>query len=106
MLGFILWEIVGSAIIILGIAAFVSKREAGFWANVRSLPMKDVKGYNRAVGKLFLVFGIGMDLLGLPLLAGENSPAAVLLPVLGVVAESIAAMAVYTLVIQPKYEKK
>ena len=36
--------------------------------------VKDRKKYNAAVGKLFSVFGIVFILLGLPLLAGQNSP--------------------------------
>ena len=67
--------------------------------------MKDVKRYNRAVGKLLIVFGVVFALLGLPLLAGQGS-LAIIISILGVVGESIAAMAVYILVIQEKYEKK
>ena len=72
---------------------------------MKTLPMRDVKAYNRAVGWLFIVYGIVFMLLGLPLLGGQNS-AGVIISVLGVMAETIAAMAVYILVIQNKYEKK
>ena len=41
--------------------------------------------------------------LGIPLLAGQNS-AWIILSILGVMAESIAAMAVYSLVIEKKYK--
>ena len=58
-----------------------------------------------AVGKLLIIYGIVFMALGLPLLAGQNS-ALLLLSILGVVAETIGAMAVYILVIQNKYEKK
>ena len=44
-------------------------------------------------------------ILGLPMLAGQNS-GLIVISVLGVVAESIGAMAVYILAIQKKYEKK
>ena len=67
--------------------------------------MRDVKAYNRAVGRLFIGYGIVFMLLGLPLLAGQNK-GMIILSILGVVAESIAAMAVYILAIQSKYEEK
>lgn len=105
MTGFILWLIVGCLLIALGIGAFFAKKEVGFFNNVKPLPMRDVKAYNRAVGKLLIIYGIVFMALGLPLLAGQNS-ALLLLSILGVVAETIGAMAVYILVIQNKYEKK
>lgn len=43
--------------------------------------------------------------LGLPLLKGQNSPL-ILLSIIGVMAEAIAAMAVYETVIEKKYRKK
>lgn len=104
MAGFIMWAAGGCLIIALGISAFGAKKEAGFWANVRPLPMKDVKGHNRAVGKLFITFGLVMILLGLPLLTGSG--AAVVVSVVGMMLETIVSMIVYTLAIQPKYEKK
>ena len=64
-----------------------------------------MKAYNRAVGKLFIGYGIVFAVLGLPMLAGQNS-GLIVISVLGVVAESIGAMAVYILAIQKKYEKK
>lgn len=105
VLGFILWLIVGALLVGMGIAAFFAKKEVGFFSNVKTLPMGDVKAYNRAVGWLFIVYGIVFMLLGLPLLGGQNS-AGIIFSILGVMAETIAAMAVYILVIQSKYEKK
>ena len=102
---FLLWLIISLIIIGIGIAAFFAKKAVGFWANAEPLPMKDVKAYNRAVGKLFIGYGVITALLGLPILAGQNS-AGILLSVLGIMLESIGAMIVYTLVIQAKYEKK
>lgn len=105
MMGFLIWAAVGCLIIAFGISAFKAKKEFGFWANVRTLPMKDVKAYNRAVGRLFIVYGIVFILLGLPFLAGEGS-LWIVVSMLGAMGETIAAMAIYTIVIQAKYEKK
>ena len=105
MTGFIIWLAGGGLLTALGVGAFFSKKEVGFFCNVKPLPMSDVKAYNRAVGKLFIGYGIVFAALGLPMLAGQNS-GLILISVLGVVAESIGAMAVYILAIQKKYEKK
>lgn len=103
--GFIMWMLGGGLLIGLGIAAFFVKKEMGFFCNVKPLPMRDVKSYNRAVGKLFIGYGIVFMILGLPLLGGQNFPG-IILSILGVVVETIVAMAVYLLAIQAKYEKE
>lgn len=107
LLGFIIWAVMGLLFVGLGIYAFLSKREVpfGFWANADVFPVEDVKGYNRAVGKLWCGYGVVFALLGTPLLGGQNS-ALILLSVVGIMAESIAAMVIYVTVIEKKYRKK
>ena len=56
--GFIIWLAGGGLLTAVGIGAFFSKKEVGFFCNVKPLPMRDVKAYNRAVGKLFIGYGI------------------------------------------------
>ena len=103
--GFVIWCVVGCLFIGLGIYSFYSQKPMGFWANAQMFEVTDRKKYNAAVGKLFSVFGIGFILLGLPLLAGQNSPW-IFLSVLGALLECIAAMVVYTVVIEERYRKK
>ena len=103
-MGFIIWATVGVIIIGIGISAFFSKKAAGFWANIKPIKVKDIKGYNYATGKLFIVYGLIFIVLGLPLLSGQNSPL-ILLSGLGVMMETIAVMAVYTLCIEKKYRE-
>lgn len=107
MLAFGIWSLVGAAFIGLGIYSWNSKKNVafGFWANAETFPVNDVKSYNRAMGKLWILFGIVFILLGIPLLAGKNSPYP-LLSILGIVLESIVVMAVYTVKIEKKYRKK
>lgn len=107
MLGFIIWAAVGIAFVGLGLYVFFSKREAafGFWANAKMFSVNNVRAYNRAVGKLWCVYGIVFLLLGIPLLGGQNSPGAIL-TIIGTMMESIAAAVVYTTVIEPKYRRK
>lgn len=102
MVGFIIWALVGAVIIVIGIMDLFSKKPVGFWANVETMKVNDVKGYNRATGILFMVYGVIFILLGLPLLAGQNSPL-VLLSIIGVVFETIMLMAIYSVCIVKKY---
>lgn len=105
-IGFIIWAIVALIIIGLGIRALLSKKEIafGFWANTEPPSVKDVKGYNRAIGKLFIIYGVILIVLGLPLLKGQNSPY-ILLSILGVVMETIAIMVIYSLCVEGKYKE-
>ena len=103
--GFIVWSAVGLLIIGIGIHAFFSRKAVGFWANVNVGKIKEVKKYNRAVGKLFVTYGVIFILLGTPMLGGQNA-ALVILSMLGVMIETITVMVVYTLGIAGKYKDK
>ena len=107
MTAFILWEIIGLAFMALGIYCFVSKKEVafGFWANADTFPVKDIKRYNKAVGKLWCAFAIIFCCLGISLLSGQNS-AYSLIAILGTVAASIGMMIIYVVVIENKYREK
>ncbi len=105
MIGFIIWALFGCILIGLGINAFFSKKAVGFWANIKTFQVNNLRGYNRATGKLFIVYGAIFIVLGIPLLSGQNSPY-ILLSVLGVMIETIAIMAIYSLYITEKYKKR
>ena len=104
ILGFLIWSAIGFLFVCLAIYACFSKKPVGFWANADVFEVSDIKKYNHAVAKLFCIFGIVLIILGIPLLAGQNS-GWILLSVAGVMIESIVAMAVYSLVIEKKYKK-
>ena len=104
MIGFIIWSLFGVFIIGLGIKDMFSKKPVGFWANTETIKVKDVKGYNRALGKLWCVYGVLFTLIGLPLLSlDEKNAGMIILPLLGTMLISIGAMAVYTVGIEAKY---
>jgi len=103
IIGFVIWAAVGCFIIGVGIIAFFKKKAVGFWANVETEPVNDIRNYNYAVGKLFIAYGVIFVLLGLPMLSEQNSPF-IILSVLGIMVETIAAMIIYTLVIAKKYK--
>ena len=104
---FIIWAIGGVVFIVMGIYDMNSKKAKpfGFWANAETAPIENVKGYNRALGILWCVYGVMFIFIGFPLLAGENS-GLIILSVLGTMLLSIAAMIVYVIGIEPKYRKK
>ncbi len=104
---FIIWMLVGVLFIAMGIYDCFAKstRPFGFWSNVKPAEVTDVAAYNKALGKLFIVFGLLFGLLGLPLLAGQNSPW-IIFSIIGCLFLAIGAMVVFTVVIEPKYCKK
>ncbi len=107
LIAFIIWAIMGVLFIVMGIYNLNSKKEKpfGFWANAEVEPIEDVKGYNRALGILWCVYGVLFTLNGLPLLDGQNS-GLIIIPILGTMLISIAAMVVYVVGIEAKYRKK
>ena len=106
-IAFIIWAILGVLFIVMGIYDLNSKKEKpfGFWENAEVVPIEDVKGYNHALGILWCVYGVVFILIGLPLLEGENS-GLMIIPILGAMLISIAAMVVYVIGIEAKYRRK
>lgn len=106
-MAFLVWAVVGLFFIAMGMYDMHSMKERpfGFWANAKTAPMEDVTGYNRALGRLWCVYGVLFIFLGLPLLQGQNS-GTLIVTILGAMLISIGAMAVYVVGIEPKYRKK
>lgn len=105
LLAFIIWAVIGLFFVCMGIYCFFAKKPMGFWANAETFAVENVDGYNRAVGNMWIVYGIVFALLGLPMLSG--SPLMIIMfSVIGIMIESIAMMIVYTVVIEKKYKKK
>ena len=109
LIAFIVWTIMGVLFIVMGIYDMNSKKEKpfGFWANAEVGPIEDLKGYNRALGILWCVYGILFILIGLPLLIlDEKNSGLIIIPVVGAMLISIGAMIVYCVGIESKYSKK
>lgn len=106
MTAFIIWLAISLFFIGMGISCFVSSKQKafGFWANAETIEVKDIKAYNRALGKLWCALGVVLIPLGIPLLQGQNS-AGIVISILGTMFVSIAAMVVYVTVIEKKYRK-
>lgn len=106
-IAFIIWALMGVLFIAMGIYDLSSKKAKpfGFWANAEVASIEDVRGYNRALGILWCVYGVLFVLIGLPLLAGQNS-GSIIISMLGTMFISIGAMIAYVVGIEPKYRKK
>ena len=108
LIAFVIWVIIGVLFIVMGIYDFNSKKSKTFrffGQNAEVAPIEDVKGYNRALGILWCVYGILFTLIGLPLLDGLNS-GLIIIPILGAMLISIAAMVAYVVGIEPKCRKR
>lgn len=107
LMAFVIWTIIGVLFIIMGIYDMKSKetKPFGFWANADVILVEDVKGYNRALGRLWCVYGVLFTLIGLPLLDEQNT-GLIIIPILGAMFISIAAMMVYVVGIESKYRKR
>jgi hypothetical protein len=105
VLGFLIWSAAGCLFVGFGIYALFAKRPVGFWANAEMFAVTDVTRYNRAMCKLFCGAGIAFVLLGLPLLS--NHVGWIMLSCcVGVMAEVMALVLIYTQVIEKKYRKR
>lgn len=93
----------GVIYVCLAIYIWFSKKAIGFWGNKKMFEVTDIRKYNHAMSKLYVVYGIVFILLGLPLLTGTHQW--IILSLAGVVVETIVLMAVYSLVIKKKYKK-
>lgn len=105
ILNFILWAISGCLMIAIGISAFFSKKQVRYMAKINPPKVKDIKGYNYATGKLLVLFGVLLIVLGVPILFDKSS-LFIFLSIIGALILTIATIAVYVLYIEEKYREK
>lgn len=107
MQAILLWSACSLIILIYGIFAFFSKKAYGFWANGKDpVEVIDVKSYNHALGRLFIVYAVLLELLGIPLLTPERKLLIALVTGLGTGIVTIAMVTWYVIKIEQKYAKK
>lgn len=97
-----IWSACALLFVGIGIYDLRAKKQVGFWSNFKEPEMRDVRGYNHAVGLLFLGFAAVFELIGVLLFfVGESALG--LLVILAVPAEVIALILIY-LRIERKYK--
>lgn len=101
-MGFIIWTIISIVFVYIGITTRRSSIQVNLFTFSDVPKVNDVKGYNRAVSNLWLVFTVLFEMIGISLLfVKQNSPFVVLI-VLGVVFLVIGMMVAY-IKIESKY---
>ncbi len=93
--GFVIWSAAAAVLLGIGLRTRRAKEAARFFSVGAAPRVGDVAGYNRAVGRLWLVAAGGMELLGVPLLFLEQNAPAVLLLIPAVVALVVGMIAAY-----------
>ncbi len=107
MTGFLIWLLCACILLGIGISCFFSEKQVGFWANCSSPKVKDVRKWNCAIGKLLCGYGVFMIICGIPLifLQEDGASALIFIPMVGLLLGAIAAMIIYTLIIEPKHRE-
>ncbi|MCI8426776.1 MAG: hypothetical protein HFJ03_04410 [Lachnospira sp.] len=104
MVAFIIWSIVASLFVVIGIVNWRSKTEVGFFTGVKPGKKKDIVGYNHAVAKIWFFYAAVLEMIGLPFVfIPQNSIMAVVV-MLAIVALTIGIMIVYVK-IDAKYKE-
>ena len=103
--GFVIWSAISVLFAGIGIFTWKSKKTAGFYSGVRPPEVSDIRGYNRAVGILWLGYAFLFELLGLPFLFLKQNSAGFLWSILGTVLISIALAVVYNRILE-RYRKR
>ena len=103
LVGFIVWTLITLVFVYIGITIRNSNIPVNLFTFGDIPKVNDIKGYNKAVSNLWLVFTILFELIGVSLLfIKQNSPLVILI-VLGVVLLVIGMMVIYTK-IESKYK--
>ena len=65
---FIIWSVCALICLIIGIRARTMSRPTGFFTGDSTPEVTDTAAYNKAVGRLWIRYSIGLEIIGLPLL--------------------------------------
>ena len=108
IMGFVIWLICGLLFVGIGIYDYMSKKQVGFWANFDVPEVEDVIGFNKAVGKLFITYGVVFILIGIPLIPSifYKNMLLVFIPIIGTVFETIWLMVYFVMKIEKEYYPK
>ena len=107
LIAFIIWTVVSLIFLGIAISTLRAKEPVGFYTFVKAPQpeeMKDIKKYNRAVGILWLLFAVGLELSGCPFLFLESNSPYFVFVILIVMAMCITMAIAYTFIFH-KYKK-
>lgn len=104
MVAFIIWSIVASLFVVIGIVNWRSKTEVGFFTGVEPGKKKDIVGYNHAVAKIWFFYAAVLEMIGLPFVVIPQNSIMAVVVMLAVVLLTIGIMIVYVKV-DAKYKE-
>ena len=96
IVAFIIWTIVALGCSGIGLWAWLSKTEVGFFAGVKPPKVKDPIKYNHQVALLWFAYALIYELLGIPFLFFKQNSAMFIITLLGVMALTIGLLVAYT----------
>ena len=105
IIGFVIWSIISAIMLGIGIWSYRSEKPVGFFTGTKPPEVKDARKYNHAVGILWFVYAVLLELFGIPFLFLKQNSAGFLLCVLCVPLIFILLMIAYT-VILAKYRAR
>lgn len=95
VVAFIIWSIIASLIVVIGIVNWRSKIEVGFFTGVKPGKKKDIVGYNHAVAKIWFFYAAVLEIIGIPLLFIKQNSIMAVVMILAVVVLTIGITVVY-----------
>ena len=108
IMGFVIWLICGLLFVGIGIYDYMSKKQVGFWANFDVPEVEDVIGFKKAVGRLFITYGVVFILIGIPLIPSifYKNKLLIFIPIIGTIFETIWIMVYFVMKIEKDYYPK
>ena len=104
MVAFIIWSIVASLFVVIGIVNWRSKTQVAFFTGVEPGKKKDIVGYNHAVAKIWFFYAAVLEMIGLPFVVIPQNSIMAVVVMLAVVLLTIGIMIIYVKV-DAKYKE-
>lgn len=106
IIGFVIWSAVAAMMLFIGLYARRAQKPVTFFTGQDTPKVSDVRGYNRAVSRLWFIYAAALEVIGLPLLTAKQNDLTVVFIIPGMMIASIALMVAYVRVERRYTEKK
>ncbi len=104
LMGFIIWSIASLIFFYIGVSALKSDKAVGFFTFGEVPVIENVKDYNKSVAKLWIIYSVIFEIIGIPLCCLEQNSPLILLLMPAVVIWVISLIIIY-LKIESKFRK-
>ncbi len=98
VIGFVVWSLVCAVMIGIGIADYHAKEAVGFWTGTQPPEVKDVKKYNHACGIMWIIYGLVLEGVGVPLIFLTENSAQLVWLIFGALAATGGLMVAYVFI--------